>query len=224
MQTRQSSGSHIVEWLRPICRHVIKFAVRISGVQINILSSKRDFGTLTNTQMSLCKHADWLEPQARAIVTSQCNKSKSRARSNGDFGVSYESSKCSGKQAHLNIRHSAKITCACYKWKFVCQKRRFWQVCTYAKARRGLCNSIRIPCACSIGGLCAIYLSNEGSGESSQCCTGSPKPFVTRQSKTYQTLMLVLVPYMANIYIYIYICTVSSKPSSQYPNLMRWLK
>ena len=46
-------------------------------------------------------------------ICSQCIKSKSRARSNRDFGVIYASSMGSGKQTHLNIRHSAKITCAC---------------------------------------------------------------------------------------------------------------
>ena len=58
-----------------------------------------------------------------------------------------------------------------------------------------LSNSIKIPCACSIGGLCAIYASSEDSGESSQGCTGSPKPFVTRQSNKCQTLILVSVLY-----------------------------
>ena len=153
--------------------------------------------------MSLCKHTESIEPQARAIVTSQCDKSKSCARSNGDFGVSYASSKCSGEQSHLNIRHSAKIACACYKWKFVCQKQRFWRVCTFAQARLSLCNSIRTQCACLIGGLCAIYSGSEGSGESSQCCTGSPKPFVTRQSKnTKLSCWFWCHIWQINVYIY----------------------
>ena len=42
------------------------------------------------------------------------------------------------------------------KWKSVFQKRRFWWVCTFAQARLSLRNSIRIPCACSIGGVCHL--------------------------------------------------------------------
>ena len=87
-------------------------------------------------------------------------------------------------------------------------------MCTFVNARMSLSNSIRIPCACSIGSLCAI------SGKS------SPKPFVTRQFIKYQTLMLVSVLYMtaANALASLYICIGSSEPSSQYPNLMCWLK
>ena len=48
-----------------------------------------------------------------------------------------------------------------FKWKSVFQKRRFWWVCTFAQARLSLRNSIRFPCSCSIGGVCAIYASSE---------------------------------------------------------------
>ena len=37
--------------------------------------------------------------------------SKSRALSNGDFGVIFASRKCSKEQAHLMIHHSSKISC-----------------------------------------------------------------------------------------------------------------
>ena len=68
------------------------------------------------------------------------------------------------------------------KCKSVFQERRFWWVCTFSQARLSLHNSIRISCACSIGDVCVIYTSSEGSGKYSQGCKGSPEPFVTRLS------------------------------------------
>ena len=48
--------------------------------------------------------------QSRSYLTMRL-MSKSRALSNGDFGVIFASRKCSGEQAHQMIRHSSKISC-----------------------------------------------------------------------------------------------------------------
>ena len=117
------------------------------------------------------------------------------------------------------------------KWKSVFQKRRFWWVCTFAQARLSLRNSIRIPCACSIGGVCVIYASSEL--RLWWIFTRLHRftwAFVTRQSNKYQTLLLarnaLSLSYMtsANALVSLHIRTGSTEPSSLYQNFLRWLK
>ena len=77
---------------------------------------------------------------------------------------------------------------------------------------------------CMLDWFCVIYTNSEGSGESSQGYTGSPMPYVTRQSTCnkymlYQTLLLaqsaILVPCMtaANALASLHICTGAPEPS-----------
>ena len=72
--------------------------------------------------------------------------------------------------------------------------------------------------------------ANQGSGEYSQGCTGSPEPFVSRQSNKYQTLLLarnaLSLSYMtsANALVSLHIRTGTTEPSSLYQNFLRWLK
>ena len=137
----------------------ISVLVSISNIGTRVSKAKaRNFGTDEGSDegVQMC----WI---ARAIVTSRCDKS-TFARSNGNFGIIYASNECSSKQAYLIIPQFQNTSLL--KWKFVCQKRRLLWVCKFAQARLNIHNSIRIPRACSIGGLCAIYTSSQGSSES----------------------------------------------------------
>ena len=154
---------------------------------------------------------------AKAVVTSQCDVSKSRALSNGNFGVIFASRKCSREQAP-NDSSQFQYIMWWLKWKSVLQKRRLWWVCKFAQACLSLRNSIRIPCACSIGGVCVIYARRE------------LRLWAFCQSNKYQTLLLarnaLSLSYMTstNALAGLHIRKGSTEPSSLYQNFMCWLK
>ena len=69
---------------------------------------------------------------------------------------------CSGEQTHVSIRHMHELA----QMESCVPEARALVSLHIFRGSPGLRNSIRIPCACSIGGLCAIYASSEGSDES----------------------------------------------------------
>ena len=95
VQTRLRS--RIVECLRQMCRLVMHSLLVLATTQ-SPFDQTRDILILLRRLRRNCqrKYAD---------------SPKSRALSNGDFGVIFASRKCSKEQAHLMIHHSSKISC-----------------------------------------------------------------------------------------------------------------